>query len=203
MRYFLTTLFLISCGGTQPVASSEISVPFPLTTAQCPNLANTPELKAKLIIQSVDKPCDLTVTHTAQNQFLTTGLCPNVPVGAELVLTLRWYVISPTVMQEIVIAESTGSANLKTATQHTIQINFDDASAPLLKPKTKAAPTETAAEKDRFNCDRSGQFGPGDSPCDSKKPVTQTPGADKDNCSNLEELCKDTLFKATDDTDCN
>jgi len=209
MRHFALyalALALMSCG--EAPVDTQLASTFVIPPG-CPMLGIAQPLQAKLLISGVNSelkpfdPCPLKVTLSPQGEYLTTGLCPSVPVGMDRVLTLQWYVVAPKTQKQIVIAEATGSAGLKTAMNKTLQIDFDPSKAPSLKPKTKAAPTETAAEKDRFNCDRSGQFGPDDTPCDSLKPVTQTPGADKDNCSNLEELCKDTLFKATDDTDCN
>jgi hypothetical protein len=177
-------------------------VSFPLTRAQCPALATTPALQAQMVVEGLEAtPCELTVTQTPQGEYSADGRCEGVPVGKKRLVTLRWYVQAPVTKKQILLAEASGSAPLETASSPELTVTFDPALSPVTKPKVRASVSDPASEKDRFNCDRGGQFGAGDSPCDSTQTLTQI-GADKDTCSNLEELCKGTLFSATDDNDC-
>ena len=197
MKRLAPILLTIAACGPPPTVSSSFDIPFPLTKAQC-TLPASPAIKARLKFSkaSTDDPdpsvpdCDLTLQAQANGDFATRGECTNIPIGHSLTLTLQWYVVSPTeaVAKEVIVAESVGRADLKKPETQVVEVFFDPA-VPSLKPKTKALPTETTAEKDRFNCDRTGT-----NVCDKNMPPTAGTGTDADSCSNLEELCMGTLF---------
>ena len=208
MKKSLLLLLLCTCGKTPEASPARVAFSMPLTSSQCTTIVGKDIIKARITIESVATPCDLDVTLSPQGVLLTQGLCPRVPVSdvpdTKLGLAIQWYVLSPTLRKEITLAEVTAEAEFstKTVSQATLTLDFANNKPPLVV-QTKAKSMETAAKRDRFNCDRSGNFGPGDTPCDSNKPVVQTPSGDKDNCSNLEELCVGTLFNATDDLTCS
>lgn len=186
----LSLLALCTCG-REPAGTASISVPFSpaaLTRAGCTSLPTTPTLQARLNIEGVEKPCALTLQAQTNGDFATRGECQAVPTGQARTLTLQWFVVSPTVSKEIIVAESVGRADLAKPDSQIVEVVFDAAQASL-RPKTKALPTETSTEKDRFNCDRTGT-----SVCDKNMAATGSTSADADSCSNLEELCMNTLF---------
>ena len=96
--------------------------------------------------------------------------------------------------KQILVAESVGRADLTKPDNPIVEVKFDE-TVPSLRPKTKALATETSAEKDRFNCDRTGT-----NVCDKAGPPVASTGADPDTCSNLEELCMATLFNTANNT---
>jgi hypothetical protein len=198
---FLSALVVLSplaCGEpttVAPTAATSISVPFPLTKAQC-TLPATPVIKARLKFSkaATDDPepnvpdCELSMQSQANGDFATRGECTKIPIGHALTLTLQWYVPAPTVTKDLILAESVGRADLTAPETQVVEVVFNP-ETPSLKPKTKALSTETTAEKDRFNCDRTGS-----NVCDKTTPPTAGTGTDADTCSNLEELCMGTLF---------
>ncbi|MCC6807591.1 MAG: hypothetical protein IT381_09210 [Deltaproteobacteria bacterium] len=186
---------MAGCGPAPPSATANISIPFPLTKAQCPALPATPAVQARLIIEGMDKACSLSLQAQANGDFATRGECQHVPTGASRTLTLQWFVTAPnaTPAKDIILAESVGRADIIKPDSQIVEVVFD-ASVPSLRPKTKALPTETSAEKDRFNCDRTGT-----NVCDVNMQPTAGSGADADSCSNLEELCRNTLFLSQND----
>lgn len=167
-----------------------------LTLAQCPTLPASIPLHARVLVggdtaQSVSNACELTVALSAQSgAYSVTGACANIPSqSAPLVLILQWYVVGPATGSDVLLAEVQGSVKA-TGDKQTYLADFST-----LPIKTKGASTDDPSERDRFNCDRTGV-----SACDSSSApavVTQ----DVDTCSNLEELCKDTLFKAQSTSD--
>ncbi len=192
-------LLVVSCGAP-PMAATSISVPFPLTKAQC-TLPATPVIKARLkftkaVAEDPDPnvpDCELSMQSQANGDFATRGECTNIPTGHSLTLTLQWYVVPPTAAKDLILAESVGRADLTKPDTQVVEVFFDP-TVPSLKPKTEASSTETTAEKDRFNCDRTGS-----NVCDKTTPPTAGSGTDADSCSNLEELCMGTLFLEKND----
>lgn len=189
---------LASCGGDLgPQATTEIHAVFPLTKADCPSLPSTTPIKAKLIIEELEsQPCELKVVEDARSGSLSvSGECAEVSTSKDRRLTLRWYVKGPSTGKEVLLAESVGRASLTTAKNTVVDVFFDPKD-PALRPKTKACLRDSAGEEDRFNCDRTGV-----DTCDSSQTPTPGSGTNADTCSNLEELCRGTLFVAASTLD--
>lgn len=188
----LCLLFLSTCGNGA-TATASFSIPFSLTKAGCTSLPTSPAIQAKLEIEGIATPCTLSLQSLTNGDFATRGECVAVPIGTARTLTLKWYVVSP-VGNEILLAEAVGRADLVNPEGSVVEVIFDP-TKPALRPKTKGLATETVEEKNKFNCDRTGT-----SVCDKKdangmpleQPKTMDP--DQDTCSNLEELCNNTLF---------
>jgi len=195
---FLLTLLMLpifGCGRATTesnVQIQKISAHFQLTKGDCPFPTNPP-VQAKLIVETLEKtPCPLTVDFDSmQGEYLVHGDCPNIPTGKTLAITLDWFVNAPTTNQEILVGESVGSVRLDLP-QYDQIVNVVFTNDPQYRPKTKAKPDDPPSECNRFNCDRAGV-----NSCDGTKssPNPNLPCAsDVDTCSNLEELCKGTLF---------
>lgn len=208
-------LLLVGCGAAPAVSTATVS--FPLTIADCP-VSSLSQIRARATFAGFDTPCDLTVQSQTSGSLVTTGECKNYPVklgqcgttaacmGATSVdackalnlpeckwfttVTITWFVTSPS-GKEITVAFSELQGNLSEPDPGSTVLDVQAKQT----PRTRAEATQTAAEKDRFNCDRSGT-----SVCDSSAPPPATAGADADTCSNLEELCKGTLFSLQNDS---
>ncbi len=163
-----------------------------------------PPLQARLTVPELQHTCELEVAVSG-GAIETTGRCSEIPVseapGTKVTLVLTWYVLSPNLGKEIVLAESLAAVELSQQTVSDEVMPLDFTTFGLKPPRHRADPGEPATEQLRFNCDRTGPFSATESPCDSDKPVPaiSTPA---DTCSNLEEFCRNTLFAAANNTDC-
>ncbi|MCC6811111.1 MAG: hypothetical protein IT381_27020 [Deltaproteobacteria bacterium] len=211
----LSAIVLFACGSAP--ATSAVTLPFPLTKAQCAMPPAT-QLKARITIEGVKTPCDLSVAIQANGDVVTTGDCPAIPTsigscagsGATCAaqktasdckaqpaclwgagMTIEWYVQSPSLKQVVTVAEHFGRADLSVSDAPVMEVPLEDV---MRSPKTRAEPTETTAAKNRFNCDRSGM-----NLCDKTGPAPAVT-MEADTCSNLEELCNGTLFMDQNDS---
>ena len=156
-----------------------------------PSGCQQPEaIEAAVLIDGSSDECPLQVERDRLD-LVINGECAEVSTGAQRTFTLSYFVRQGA--QRVLVGESVGRADLVKPDSLVVQVVFDSSVASL-KPKTEALSTETDAEKDRFNCDRLGV-----DRC--ANPKASGAVIDVDDCSNLEELCKGTLFSATTD-DC-
>lgn len=197
MKGALSLLLLVAgCGASQqPTIAVRLGAVGELTLADCPTLPPSIPLHARVLFNATrfadgasngdgSVPCDLKVELNAQSgAYAVSGACANIPAQtAPTVLTLQWYVSGPATQKFVLLAQATGSVKA-TGDKQTYLADFSGSAI-----KTKGTASDDSTERDRFNCDRTGA-----STCDSSVQdavVTQ----DVDTCSNLEELCKDTLF---------
>lgn len=195
---------LVGCGRTvEPGLAVPVSVEFPLSKADCPVLPADPALQARMLIVTCGAAaqgdldalaprfdCDAgqfpqllqTCTTLSVRTNATTGAlsvegeCAQVP-AKPVQLALQWFVVSPTLRKQVLIAEQVGPLDLTNSKTQVRIIEFK-------QPKTKGKSGDSETERNRFNCDRTGV-----STCDSSAAPASQGGADSDTCSNLEELC--------------
>jgi len=186
LRFALSLSVLTSCGGPtqQPRVQLQIEPGAALTFADCAVVQSKAPILARVLVNGdTSNPCALTVELNATSgAYSVSGACANIPAAPQVNLTLQWYVMGPATGNFVLLAESTGSVKIPGDKQTYL--------AQFVAVKSKGTSTDDPAERDRFNCDRTGVY-----TCD----VNMTPGTvtqDVDTCSNLEELCTNTLFDA-------
>ncbi len=184
-RLWLFIALFGACGKTNPPRIRFHFDNLPLSKASCPVLPSDVTVLARLIINGdVANACPLTFTEvSASGAYTVGGECNGVATGTVLQLLLQWYALSPNQQRVVLLAESPGTLDTTAKDRPEYDANFTVIN-------TKAGPTDPPSDRDRFNCDRTGVY-----TCDtSAAPATVT--SDVDTCSNLEELCMDTLFNA-------
>jgi hypothetical protein len=177
--------FLLGCGhAASPTLQLHIAESAALTKADCPTLPASIPIYAQVLVNGdATHPCALTVSENANSgAYAVSGACPNISAQPQVSLTLQWYALGPATQKFVLLAESIGTEPIPGDKQTYI--------AEFVTVKTKGTSTDDSTERDRFNCDRTGV-----STCDSSA-APAVVAQDVDTCSNLEELCKDTLFNA-------
>lgn len=202
-RSLVLSFLFVACGGTSESELQPLQFEFPLTKADCPVLPTSPTIRARLIVATCESSgtpsndpllapfdCDANQqpvlvttctdfkveTSATSGAISVTGDCPKIP-ARQVQLALQWFVTSPGLNKDILLAEQVGPLNLSNSKAQVRIVEFK-------QPKTKGLAGDSEAEKNRFNCDRTGV-----SSCDSNDVPASSGGTDVDSCSNLEELC--------------
>jgi hypothetical protein len=178
-------MWFTQCGPARDAELTPLVGRFAISKTACPTSA-LQDLQARVYIRTLEgvdvrEPCPLQVVVVGTD-LEVRGSCAGVKGREDKKLLLQWYV--PFAQKEIVIAESELTIALSSAKVSEVKVQIDAADI-FIRSKTTAQ--ESEADRNRFNCDRTGI-----SYCVDTQGTPS--GPDNDTCSNLEELCAGTLF---------